>query len=138
MQFFCEFKNKIVKTDDLVTNYKEIIKKYDLYLNNSNFNEKYKQNYLTILGYAYRLENIEDRIFYTFQEAVYAIDLAKIMKDEDSLNLNSIVYILVLNRLIDDYLGENINEEEKQLAIKTYKQIEEKRAKENHKYHVYQ
>ncbi|RXK00222.1 hypothetical protein CRU98_03430 [Arcobacter sp. CECT 8986] len=60
------------------------------------------------------------------------------MRDEDSLNLNSKVYILVLNSLINEYEGNSIAQAEKELAIKTYNEIEQKRAKENHKYHVYQ
>ncbi|PHO18330.1 hypothetical protein CPU12_06310 [Malaciobacter molluscorum LMG 25693] len=60
------------------------------------------------------------------------------MHDNDSLDLNSKVYIFVLNSLINEYVGIEISQEEKQLAKTTYEQIEKKRAKENHKYHVYQ
>ena len=56
-----------------------------------------------ILGYSYRLEDISQRLFFTFSEAVYAIDLDKLMRNEDSLKLNCIVYTLVLDVLIKEY-----------------------------------
>ena len=77
-------------------------------------------------------------MFYTFQEAVYAIDLDKLMRNDDSLRLNSIVYILVLDSIIKEYSTSIINEEEKQIALEVYKKIEERKAKENKKYHMYQ
>ncbi|MFA9374064.1 MAG: hypothetical protein ACERKK_07890 [Poseidonibacter sp.] len=77
-------------------------------------------------------------MFYTFQEAVYAIDLDKLMRNEDSLKLNSIVYILVLDSIIKEYQTLTINEEEKQKALEVYKKIEERKSKENKKYHMYQ
>lgn len=77
-------------------------------------------------------------MFYTFQEAVYAIDLDKLMRNDDSLRLNSIVYILVLDSIIKEYSTSVVNEEEKQIALEVYKKIEERKAKENKKYHMYQ
>ena len=62
-----------------------------------NFHEEFEENFLTILGYSYRLEDIKQRLFFTFSEAVYAVDLDKLMRNEDSLKLNCIVYILVLD-----------------------------------------
>ena len=103
-----------------------------------NFHEEFEENFLTILGYSYRLEDISQRLFFTFSEAVYAIDLDKLMRNEDSLKLNSIVYILVLESIIKEYKTKEINIEQKQKAIDVYKKIEEKKAAENKKYHMYQ
>lgn len=93
---------------------------------------------MIILGYSYRLEDISQRLFFTFSEAVYAIDLDKSMKNEDSLKLNSIVYILVINTLIKEFNTKETNEEQKQKALEVYKKLEDKRSKENSKYHTYQ
>jgi len=60
------------------------------------------------------------------------------MKNEDSLKLNSIVYILVLDVLITEYNTNKINEEQKQKALDVYKKIEERKSQENKKYHMYQ
>ena len=103
-----------------------------------NFHEEFEENFLTILGYSYRLEDISQRLFFTFSEAVYAIDLDKLMRNEDSLKLNSIVYILVLESIIKEYKTKEINIEQKQKALDVYKKIEEKKAAENKKYHMYQ
>ncbi len=90
------------------------------------------------MGYSYRLEDDSQRLFFTFSEAVYAIDLDKSMKNEDSLKLNSIVYILVINTLIKEFNTKETNEEQKQKALEVYKKLEDKRSKENSKYHTYQ
>lgn len=90
------------------------------------------------MGYSYRLEDIKQRLFFTFSEAVYAVDLDKLMKNEDSLKLNCIVYILVLNVLIKEYNTKQIDENLKQKALEVYKKLEERKAKENSKYHIYQ
>ena len=103
-----------------------------------NFHEEFEENFLTILGYSYRLEDIKQRLFFTFSEAVYAVDLDKFMRNEDSLKLNCIVYILVLDVLIKEYNTKEINEDLKQRALQVYKKLEEKKAKENSKYHIYQ
>ncbi len=60
------------------------------------------------------------------------------MKNEDSLKLNTIVYTLVLNVLINEYNSGNINTEQKIKALEVYGKIEEAKAKENQKYHMYQ
>ena len=60
------------------------------------------------------------------------------MRNEDSLRLNCIVYILVLDALIKEYNTKEINEEQKKKALEVYKKIEDKKAKENSKYHIYQ
>ena len=101
-------------------------------------NKEFEENFFIILGYSYRLEDISQRLFFTFSEAVYAIDLDKLMRNEDSLKLNSIVYILVLESIIKEYKTKEINIEQKQKAIDVYKKIEEKKAAENKKYHMYQ
>lgn len=77
-------------------------------------------------------------MFFTFQEAVYAIDLDKLMRNQDSLRLNCIVYSLVLDFIIKEYKTKNINEDEKKKALDIYKKIEERKAAENKKYHMYQ
>ena len=81
------------------------------------------KNFLIILGYSYRLEDISQRVFFTFSEGVYAIDLDKLMRNEDSLKLNSIVYILVLETIIKEYKTKEINEEQKAKAKEVYKKI---------------
>ena len=60
------------------------------------------------------------------------------MRNEDSLKLNSIVYILVLDSIIKEYKTKEVNEEQKAKAIEVYKKIEDKKAAENKKYHMYQ
>jgi len=60
------------------------------------------------------------------------------MKNEDSLKLNCIVYILVLDSIVKEYLLKEVNEDEKEKALNIYKKIEERKAAENKKYHMYQ
>ncbi|BAK73891.1 MULTISPECIES: hypothetical protein [Arcobacter] len=60
------------------------------------------------------------------------------MKNEDSLKLNCIVYILVLDSIVKEYLSKEVNEDEKEKALNIYKKIEERKAAENKKYHMYQ
>jgi hypothetical protein len=60
------------------------------------------------------------------------------MRNEDSLKLNSIVYILVLDSIIKEYKTKEVNEEQKAKAKEVYKKIEDKKAAENKKYHMYQ
>jgi hypothetical protein len=103
-----------------------------------NFHIEYEENFLIILGYSYRLEDIKQRLFFTFSEAVYAVDLDKLMKNEDSLKLNCIVYILVLDVLIKEYNTKLIDENLKEKALVVYKKLEERKSKENSKYHIYQ
>ncbi len=101
-------------------------------------NKEFEENFFIILGYSYRLEDISQRLFFTFSEAVYAIDLDKLMRNEDSLKLNSIVYILVLESIVKEFKTKEIDEEQKAKAKEVYKKIEEKKAAENKKYHMYQ
>lgn len=60
------------------------------------------------------------------------------MRNEDSLKLNCIVYILVLNTLIKEYNTKQIDLEQKNKALEVYKKLEDRKAKENSKYHIYQ
>lgn len=137
-EFLHSFKNKTVEADELVSKYEEEINEFTIFLKEKGFNLEFEDNFFTILGYSYRLDNISQRLFFTFQEAVYAIDLDKLMKNEDSLKLNSIVYILVLNEIIKEYKTKEVNEEQKQKALAVYKKLEDRKAQENKKYHMYQ
>ncbi len=77
-------------------------------------------------------------MFFTFSEAVYAIDLDKLMRNEDSLRVNCIVYILVLDVIIKEYNTKEVDIEQKQKALEVYKKLEDKKSAENKKYHIYQ
>ena len=136
--FIYSFKNKIVEANEIALKYEEQIVSFANKLRELELNKEFEENFLIILGYSYRLEDISQRLFFTFSEAVYAIDLDKLMRNEDSLKLNSIVYILVLESIIKEYKTKEINIEQKQKAIDVYKKIEEKKAAENKKYHMYQ
>lgn len=136
--YIYSFKNKVLEANDVANTCADEFSKYAKQLDEENFKEEFEENFLTILGYTYRLDDIKQRLFFTFQEAVYAIDLDKLMRNEDSLRLNSIVYTYVLDALISEYNGKEVSSELKQKAIDTYKKIEERKAKENTKYHMYQ
>ncbi len=136
--FIYSFKNKIVEANEIALKYEEQIVSFANKLRELELNKEFEENFFIILGYSYRLEDISQRVFFTFSEAVYAIDLDKLMRNEDSLKLNSIVYILVLESIIKEYKTKEINIEQKQKALDVYKKIEEKKAAENKKYHMYQ
>lgn len=136
--YLYSFKNKVLEADSIVETCEDKISKYAIYLEKEGFKKDYEENFFTILGYTYRLQDNKQRLFYTFQEAVYAIDLDKLMRNEDSLQLNTIVYILVLDSIIKEYKTSVINEEEKTKALDTYKIVQQRQAKENQKYHMYQ
>ena len=136
--FIYGFKNNVVEAEEIASKLNTQINNFTNELKNEKFNEEFEENFLTILGYSYRLDNISQRLFFTFQEAVYAIDLDKLMKNEDSLRLNSIVYILVLDEIIKEYKTKETNEEQKRKALEVYKKIEDRKAAENKKYHMYQ
>jgi Txe/YoeB family toxin of Txe-Axe toxin-antitoxin module len=121
--FLHSFKNKTLEVEDIVK-LKEKINQFANDIKVQSFDKEYEENFLTILGYSYRLDNLSQRIFYTFQEAVYAIDLDILMKNEDSKRLNSIVYILVLEQLIKYYETNSEDEELKQKALETYSKRE--------------
>ena len=136
--FIYSFKNKVVEANEIATKYEEQIVSFANELKNLDLDKEFEENFLIILGYSYRLDDISQRLFFTFSEAVYAIDLDKLMRNNDSLKLNSIVYILVLESIIKEYKTKEINIEQKQKALDVYKKIEEKKAAENKKYHMYQ
>ena len=137
IRFFHEFKhqipeaNDIVKLDEEFKNFVKIIKSSEYY-------DAFFDNYLEIKGYTYRLEDDAQRLFYTFQEAVYAIDLAQLTKDKEAAILNAVVYAQVISESIDEYLNKEVDVDLKQKAIAFYKDLEAQRAKEQQKYHVYQ
>ncbi len=136
--FFYSFKNKIIETDELVSQYADDIKKFNQYIVENKLDIEYEEKFLLLLAYSYRLENISQRVFFTFQEAVQTIDLNRLMKDEKSLKENIIGYILTLNEIINQYQTNSFDNELKNKALEVYKKIEESKAKENKKYHMYQ
>lgn len=137
-KFFHGFKNKMIEADEIANKYKTDIKEFSNQIKKKRLDDEFEDNFLTILGYSYRLDDINQRLFFTFQKAVYAIDLDILMRNEESKRTNSVVYILVLDTILDEMIFGNINEDLKERAIKVYKNLEEKKAKENQKYHVYQ
>ncbi len=136
--YLYSFKNKIMEAEEIVKECEKFVLKFAKLIEDQSLKTEYEENYYTILGYTYRLEDNKQRLFYTFQEAIYAIDLDKLMRNEDSLKLNCIVYILVLDSIIKEYKTKDVNEDEKLKAIDTYKIIQDRQAKENSKYHMYQ
>ncbi|PLY07629.1 MAG: hypothetical protein C0625_05485 [Arcobacter sp.] len=136
--FIYGFKNSVVEAEEIASKLDVKISEFTKELKNEKLDKEFEENFLTILGYSYRLDDVSQRLFFTFQESVYAIDLDKLMKNEDSLRLNSIVYILVLDELIKEYKTKEINEEQKQKALAIYKKIEDRKSAENKKYHMYQ
>jgi len=137
-EFFYGFRNKIVDSSILEKEYSEKIYDFAMQIKDKNLHEKYRENFLLILGYSLRLEDLSQRLFFTFQEAVYAIDLDFQMKDEDSKKLNSIVYILVLELILKQLQTNEVDEELEKEALHTYQKLQEQKAKENKKYHMYQ
>ena len=135
--YIYSFKNKTMEAEQIVEICEDKVSSYALYLEEG-FKKDYEDNFFTILGYTYRLEENKQRLFYTFQEAVYAIDLDKLMKNGDSLKLNTIVYILVLDSIIKEFKTAEVNEVEKKKALDTYKIVQQRQAKENKKYHMFQ
>lgn len=136
--YFHAFKNKILEADEIYAKCGKDILEFEKLLIESEPLEDYENNFLVILGYTYRLDDVSQRLYYTFQEAIYAIDLDKLMKNEDSLKLNTIVYTLVLANILREYESKLVDETIKEKAILEYKKLEEKKAKENSKYHIYQ
>jgi hypothetical protein len=132
-----QFKHKMPENKEIIE-YKNTLKEFAQSVKSSDEYDNIYENFLNIKGFTYRLEDVSQRLFYTFQEAVYAIDLAKLTRDDKALKLNAYVYVLVLHDCIKEFLGEAIDETEKQKAIAFYKSLEEQRAKENRKYHMYQ
>jgi len=137
-EFIYSFKNRVVEADELASKYDEQINSFALEFKEKDLDMQFEENFLTILGYTYRLDDVSQRLFFTFQEAVYAIDLDKLMRNEESLKLNTIVYTLVLDVLINEYKSGYVDIEQKTKALEVYSKIEEAKAKENKKYHIYQ
>ena len=94
--------------------------------------------FLNTLGYAYRLNDSSQRLYYTFNEAVSAVDIANLTNDNVALKNYTYIYSMVLDICISDFLKENINKDEVEKAISQYKKFEEEKSKENKKYHQYQ
>ncbi|RXJ81962.1 hypothetical protein [Arcobacter sp. F2176] len=136
-QFLYQYKNKQLEAKD-VSELKEEVEKYKNEIIKSEYYNKFYDNYLNIKGYTYRLERSDLRLFYTFQEAIYSIDLAKLTHDEEGVLLNTVVYILVINDCINEYLENDIDENIKQKAIEFYQNEQKRVAAENKKYHMYQ
>lgn len=136
-EFFYSYKNNTIEANEIATHQKTL-QDFSNQIKNSEFYEQYYNDYLNIKGYTYRLENPSLRLFHTFQEAIYSIDLAKLMRDVDSISQNSVVYALVVSDCISEYLNESIDEELKTKAIEFYKNETQKKNKENQKYHIYQ
>lgn len=136
--YFHAFKNRILEAEEIYAKCGKDILEFEKKLQEIESLDDYENNFLVILGYTYRLNDISQRLYYTFQEAVYAIDLDKLMRNEESLKLNTIVYTLVLANIIKEYESKQVDEDIKQKAILEYKKLEERKAKENSKYHMYQ
>lgn len=136
--FIYAFKNNIIEADELVQSHEKTINDFANSLKEEGIDKEYEENFLTILGYTYRLDDVKQRVFFTFQEAVYAIDLDKLMRNEESLKLNCIVYILVMDFLIAEYKTGKVDEDIKQKAIQSHKQMQDKKSQEDKKYHMYQ
>lgn len=133
--YFIKFKNEIPQIDEIINTNNELNDLYSLVVGDE-FTKTIQENILLIYGYSFRLENLDQRLFYTFSEAVNSINLDNLMKNEDSLKLNCYVYLSVIKFILDEYN----KQEDKELinkAILRYKSVEEQRSKEN-RYHVYQ
>ncbi|WP_428024726.1 hypothetical protein [Arcobacter sp.] len=135
--FLYQYKNKQLEADEIVK-LKDKFEKYKNEIEKSEYFDKYYNNYLNIKGYTYRLDDSSMRLFYTFQEAIYSIDLTKLTRDEEGVVLNTIVYTLVLWDCINEYLGNSIDENLKQKAIEFYQNEQKRVSAENKKYHMYQ
>ncbi len=64
--------------------------------------------------------------------------MAKLMRDDEALKMNCQIYLVILDICIDEFLNNEIDEDEKQKAINSYKELEKQKSKENTKYHTYQ
>lgn len=136
--FFLTFKSGTLEANKISEYLGDPIKEFAKYIKNEKLDLEFEDNFFTILGYSLRLDDVSQRLFFTFQEAIYALDLDRLMKNEESKKLNSIVYILVLDEIIKEYDTKIINEELKEKALNIYKRTQEKQAAENKKYHMYQ
>ncbi|MCK5295161.1 MAG: hypothetical protein KAJ49_10930 [Arcobacteraceae bacterium] len=135
--FLLQFKNQTIEENEIIK-HKDIIKEFAQNIRKKDDLKEYYDVFLTTLGYSYRLENAAQRLYYTFGEAVTAMDIANLTKDEKLLEINEYIYSLILDICIDEFLQNNIDEEEKNNAISSYKKLEAQKSKENSKYHTYQ
>ena len=87
--YLYSFKNKVMEADQVAVLCQGDIQNFVDNLDKQNLYPQYEENILTILGYSYRLSDPTQRLFFTFQEAVYAIDLDNLMRNNDSMKLNS-------------------------------------------------
>ena len=136
-EFLLQFKNQSIDENEIIK-HKDIIKNFANKIRKKEDLSQYYDVFLTTLGYSYRLENSAQRLYYTFGEAVTAMDIANLTKDEKLLETNEYIYSLILDICIDEFLENSIDEDEKNNAIKSYKKLEEQKSKENKKYHTYQ
>lgn len=136
--FLCYFKNKNLSSEDIAQNCFSKIDSFSKEIKQNSLNLQYEDNFFTILGYSYRIDDISQRLYFTFQEAILAVDLEKMMGNNEGIKLNTIVYILVLEVILKEYISNEVDLQQKQKALNSYKKIEEQKAKENKKYHMYQ
>ena len=130
----CKNKNleesEIVKFKDEISSYAKEARK--------NISAENYILFLNTLGYAYRLKDAAQRLYYTFNEAVSAIDIAMLTNDTLALENYTYIYSLSLDMCILDFSKEEVDQEEIENAILQYKKFEEEKSKENKKYHQYQ
>ena len=81
---------------------------------------------------------MKHRLYQTFKEAIYAVDLSDLTRDEEGVKVNSFVYILVLSEMLCECLNEYYNVDEKEKAISFYSKEQKKKSEEDAKYHKYQ
>lgn len=137
MEFFIGFKNKDREIEDII-NLRNEISSYAKEIRQSDYFKEFYNNYLLIKGYTYRLKDDKQRLFYTFQEAVYALDLSKLTKDEEGIKLNSFIYMVIIEDCIKEYENIDLDEKEKENAILHYEKEQKKKSAEDSKYHMYQ
>lgn len=135
--FYLGFKNQQIDEKEIISNYKKIIFSFDDEILKDDYAEQIEENILLIYGYTFRLNDNNQRLFYTFSEAVNAINMENLMRNEDGVKLNAYVYTRVLKLILDEIINNNIDKEFKLKAINAHKSLEDAKAKEN-KYHVYQ
>ena len=135
--FYLEFKNQQIDEKEIINTHKEIIFFFNNEILEDDYTKEIEENILLIYGYTFRLNDNNQRLFYTFSEAVNAINMENLMRNEDGVKLNAYVYTRVLKLILDEIINNNIDKEFKLKAINAHKALEDAKAKEN-KYHVYQ
>ncbi|WP_419770126.1 MAG: hypothetical protein ACNI3C_12430 [Candidatus Marinarcus sp.] len=135
--FLLGFKNRDVLENEIIE-YKDQIKAYAHALQANEAFEQYKDKYLALRGYAYRLDNAKLRLYYSFKESVESFNLAKLAHNqEESL---AVIYstLPLLDICIDEMLGLDVNEEEKELCKDIYANQMKELSTQSKKYHMYQ